>query len=135
MKSVQKYTRKGWELECQKKNKRESEAKRELKEIIIELGNSRNRKKYQTESLAKRALSIINTINHKGILTEIIKSKSYLFFHEADIPIRECTCAYRISASGGCSCGADGYRGYSIDIRAAANNRLLELELIENAKT
>jgi hypothetical protein len=109
------------------KSKRESEAKRELNEIVADLTSGRKANKQQIKSSAKRALDIINTINHKGALAEIIKSKSNLFFYEADIPASECTCGYRISASGGCSCGSDGYKGYKIDLRAAAKDRLQTL--------
>jgi len=121
--------REGMGTKMPKKNKSEAEAIGELKEIILSLNNDRNKRKYLTERLANKALNIISTINHKGTLTEIIKSKSNLLFYEASRhPSQsECTCGYSVSASGGCSCDTEGSKGYSFDLRTAAKDRLLEL--------
>jgi len=122
------FLQEGMGTNMPKKNKSEL-AIRELREIILNLNNSRNKNKYQTKYLANKALNIISTLNHKGVLTEIIKSKSNLLFYEAGRPPSqsECTCGYRVSASGGCSCDTEGFEGYTIDLRTAARSRLLEL--------
>ena len=75
----------------------------------------------------KYTLIVIELISNAQKI--INNKKSKFIYYQAYIPGEECTCGYRISASGGCSCGdlRSSIEGYSFNLKQDAEKRLLEL--------